>query len=321
MNPLLESILIDGAFVIDNSTFEVFTTCPRAAFYHILKKRKGAGHKAALNFGGAVHAGLEVRYKSEEGAMLVLPTTYSKQCESLMEYVEKNPIGDDEFRTPTFAATVLQQYNQNYTSEPFSILRDGEGKPMVELAFAVPIGEVNGIPCIWSGKVDVAISWEGRYWVLDHKTTSILGGTYFNQFYNSNQMIGYCWSLQHLLNQPIAGALINVLAIRRPTKTGKSIEFVRQRFEYPTSRIEEWQDNTLQIIENFFHMCDKMEQLGEDITMNRAEIAFPQHTQWCIGKFGQCGYFDVCTVPSPQREMMLQSGLYADITWSPLKEG
>lgn len=306
MNPQLQSILIDGAFVIDNSNFEYITTCPRAAYYQILRKRKGSGNSAALNFGGGIHAGLEVRYKDDMGCGLVLPTTYSKQCEALMEYVEKHPIGDDEFRTPTFAATVLQQYNQHYTSEPFSVLKDDAGNPMVELSFAVPIGEVNGILCVWAGKVDVAISWENRFWVLDHKTTSILGGTYFNQFYNSNQMIGYCWALQHLLNQPIAGALVNVLAIRRPTKTGKSIEFVRQRFEYPASRIELWQDNALQVIENFFHMCEK--------------DSFPMHTMWCIGKFGQCPYFDVCTVPQEQKEMMLGSGLYEDVTWSPLKD-
>lgn len=306
MNPQLQNILIDGAFVIDNSNFEYITTCPRAAYYQILRKRKGVGNSAALNFGGAIHAGLEIRYKSSEAVALVTPKTYSNQCSALMDYLERHSIENDEFRTGAFAADVLRAYNQNYTSEPFSVLLDAGGTPMVELSFAVPIGEVSGIPCIWAGKVDVAISWENRFWVLDHKTTSILGGTYFNQFYNSNQMIGYCWALQHLLNQPIAGALVNVLAIRRPTKTGKSIEFVRQRFEYPQSRIEEWQDNTLAIIEDFFQMCKKN--------------YWPMHTQWCIGKFGQCAYFDVCTVPTLQREMMLQSGLYEDITWSPLKE-
>lgn len=312
MNPLLEKILIDGAFVIDNSNFEVITTCPRAALYQILHKRKSAGHKAALNFGGGIHAGLEVRYKSPEATVYVLPQTYSAQCEALMAYLEKNPIRDDEFRTPTFAAEVLRQYNQNYTSEPFSVIQDSQGSGLVELAFAVPIGEVSGIPCVWSGKVDIAIQWEGRYWVLDHKTTSILGSTYFNQFYNSNQMIGYCWALEHVLGQQVAGALINVLAIRRPTKTGKSIEFVRQRFEYPRSRIEEWQGNTLSIIENFFHECEK--------PLENESERFPMHTQWCIAKFGQCQYFDVCTVPSQQRMQMLNSGLYEDITWSPLKD-
>ena len=306
MNKLLEAILVDGAFVIDNSNFEYITTCPRSALYQILRKRKGAGHKAALNFGGAVHAGLEVRYKSPEGLSYVTPQTYAKQNEALMAYVERNPIGDDDFRTPTFASEVLGAYNNQHVSEPFTTLLDSNNNPLVELSFAVPIGEVNGIPCVWAGKIDVAIMWENRYWVLDHKTTSILGGTYFNQFYNSNQMIGYCWALQHLINQKVAGALINVLAIRRPTKTGKSMEFVRQRFEYPSSRIEEWQDNTLSIIEQFFHMCDKNE--------------FPMHSQWCVGKFGMCPYFDVCTVPAEQREMMLMSGLYEDITWSPLKE-
>lgn len=312
MNPLLEKILIDGAFVIDNSNFEVITTCPRAALYQILHKRKSTGHKAALNFGGGIHAGLEVRYKSPEAVSFCTPVTYSEQCSALMSYLETHPIGEDEFRTPTFGADVLRAYNQNCTSEPFTVLLDASGAPMVELAFAVPIGEVAGIPCVWSGKVDVAISWEGRYWVLDHKTTSILGGTYFNQFYNSNQMIGYCWALEHVLGQQVAGALINVLAIRRPTKTGKSIEFVRQRFEYPRSRIEEWQGNTLSIIENFFHECEK--------PLENESERFPMHTQWCIGKFGQCQYFDVCTVPSQQRMQMLNSGLYEDITWSPLKD-
>lgn len=312
MNPLLQSILIDGAFIIDNSNFEYITTCPRSALYHILRRRKSAGHKAALNFGGAVHAGLEIRYKSQEAIALVTEATYSKQCEAVMSYLETHPIRDDEFRTGTFATDVLRAYNTTYISEPFKLLHDASDSPLVELSFAVPIGEVLGIPCVWAGKVDLAIQWEGRYWVLDHKTTSILGATYFNQYYNSNQMIGYCWALERLIGKNVAGALVNVLAIRRPTKTGKSIEFVRQRFEYPSSRIEEWQSNTLGIIENFFHECNKEVKDESD--------RFPMHTNWCVGKYGMCPYFDVCTVPTSQKETMLMSGLYDDVTWSPLKE-
>lgn len=320
MNPLLKQVLVDGAFVIDNSSFEMLTTCPRSALYYILMKRRTAAKRSALNFGGAVHAGLEIRYKDELGIACPTKDLLTRQVQASMDYFTKNSVDGDEFRTPQRCVEVLEAYNEKYASEPFSVVHLLNGTKACELSFAVPIGEVQvlvdqpgggpshyiTIPCVWTGKVDVAIEWENGLWVMDHKTTSILGDTYFNQFYNSNQMIGYCWALSHVLDKPVRGALMNVLAIRRPTKTGKSIEFVRQRFEYPQARIEEWQTNTLQILEDFFHMCSK--------------DYFPMHTQWCIGKFGQCPYFDVCTVPTDQREFMLQSGLYEEVDWSPLKK-
>lgn len=295
--PLLASILADGnTFFIDNSSFEHITVCPQKSYNYIVKKRQGATHQSALNFGKAQHAGLESR-------LLGKPTD---DCiAAILASLQVDPVAEDDFRNTNRAIDLFQKYCKERLTEPFNIILHPETKtPLVELPFAVPLGRIGEINIVWIGKIDAIVEWEGRYWILDHKTTSILGPSYFFAFENSNQMFGYCYAASDLLQTPVLGAIINVMAIRRETKTGKSTEFARQRFEYSSDRISEWKTNTLTVLESWFNLFPA--------------AVFPMHTPACQGKFGQCEYFEVCTLSRNQRETMLASGLYKDVTWSPL---
>lgn len=309
MNPL-NSILVDGAFVIDNSSFEYITTCPRSAYYHIIRKRKSSDERPALNFGGAAHAGLEHRYRDVEGVRQLSDTLYNGMVGAALDYEKGHPLSNDDFRNSSRLAGLLAGYNKKYPSEPFKVAPYTNDKGVsdiaVEVPFSVPLGVIDEIPIIWTGKIDLLVEWENQYWVLDHKTTSILGPSYFEQFFLSHQMRGYCWAAEKLLDKPISGAIINVLGIRKETKTGKAEEFLRQRFMYTQDQLQEWQTNALHTIAQFFQQC-KNEY-------------WPQYNAWCVGKFGKCQYFDVCTLPERQREVMLNSGCYTDVTWSPLNK-
>jgi hypothetical protein len=204
-----------------------------------------------------------------------------------------------------------------------------DGVPSVELPFAVPLGEItlpesttffskiyqttevtsidlSHVPVVWIGKIDGVIIHKGEYWVMDHKTTSIMGPTYYDQYYMSGQMIGYTWALQKLLNIPIRGVLINVFGVRKPTKTGKGTEFGRQFISYEQHLINEWQVNTLSLIGQFF--------------ANLAAESFPKRTTQCIRYMRKCAYWDVCNLPAEHRPALLYSNNFKQITWSPLNE-
>ncbi len=45
--------------VLDNSSLEKFTTCPKSAEYYLVAEREAQARNSALVFGGAIHAGLE----------------------------------------------------------------------------------------------------------------------------------------------------------------------------------------------------------------------------------------------------------------------
>ena len=91
---LLPLPLTGGALVMDNSTAEHFTTCPRSGQYYFIDKRELSGRKAALHFGGAIHKALEYRYKS--GSIDLTQSILEGMVEKVrVAYTEWSPENDD----------------------------------------------------------------------------------------------------------------------------------------------------------------------------------------------------------------------------------
>src|ERR1035437_1735918 len=128
--------LTNGHLFIDNSTLELLTTCPRSMEYAKLEKRIINAPSPALDFGSAIHLALEERYKNH-----IKPDEecYTAQAKVITDFFEANPPSNDEPRSANWALEVIKHYNQQYHTEPFNLLLDSEGKPLVELSFALPL--------------------------------------------------------------------------------------------------------------------------------------------------------------------------------------
>lgn len=313
----------DYILKLDNSTTEVFQTCPRAAFYYCVKRRIRTG-RAALIFGGAIHAALEYMYitgfSDLRGAKV-----------KAIEHMEKesfNPGSD--WRTPELALIVLEQYFNYYSlaDQITPLIRDGA--KLVEMPFEIEVAkfDVNsffpytnaelGIPTDspdekafvetihlhWIGKIDILGLVNDTVHVIDHKTTSMGGDTFFNDFTLSQQTVGYAWAAQHLLGQPVNNFMVNALIIRKPTRTGKGTEFDRRTFFYPPDFLDEWQ-------RDIFSSC-------ESFVFSLLHGSFPKYTKWCMGKYGACQYHSVCSSLPESRDFVLATDSFAPVTWSPL---
>lgn len=309
-------LIRDGALFIDNSTLEKIITCPRSAFYYMITKRELAGRKDSLNFGSGMHAGLGSLYTDFYLEGYNDKASIDRALKAITDHFEANPQEQESFRTVDRAIDMLLKYHKTYSVEPFTIhhMHEFDKKPCVEIPFAVPIGRIEDVPIIWTGRIDAVVRWDKLLWILDHKTTSIFGGTYFEQFRNSSQFIGYCWAYEQVMHERVHGVLINALAIRKITTTGKPVEFARERIDYNREQITEWQANTMRIITTFLGYASSGLVAEESETVSE----FPMHTAWCHGKYGTCQYFDVCTLPKAQRGTLLNSRAYADVTWNPL---
>lgn len=221
--------------------------------------------------------------------------------------------------------SLIDLYLETYPIEEFTVLTLPSGKPAVELPFAVPLGEldvhdilmvrqadgsvselfIEKLPIIWTGRIDLIYISQGRIYIMDHKTTSMLGPAYFKEFELSHQVYGYDWAAGQLLQKSIYGFAINAMAVRKPTRTGKGLELVRNTISLEQHLREEWVDDTL-------HLCS-------DFIEHARRGYFPKATKWCVGKYGECPYRPVCSLRPDQREMLLSSGLYKNVEWSPLK--
>ena len=310
---------------IDNSSLENFAACDRASFYRLILGRTSAG-SSALTYGKAIHAALEVLYRDG----FDLPRMLSAGA----AVFALDPPGEGEWRTYTTFQQAILGYCNHYgidevTGDAFEVQTDKDGAPYVEAKFEDHIGEiqldcelpfvgeqivagsdsqepvhVSKLQIVWTGMIDLIARHHDRVGIMDHKTTSVEGPSYYDSFNMSQQFIGYIRSARKLTQLDVQGALLNVIIGRKPSKTGTSLDFSRRWYSYPEHLINEWQDDVLSLIEDF------VERLKSGY--------FPKRTLWCTNKFGTCPFMNVCTLPSEHRDMMLHTSAYSTYTWNPL---
>lgn len=321
---------------MDNSNLSTFATCPRSGFYKILRKRRLKKSRAALFFGSAIHKALETR--DIEQAKFVTAETEEKMIDALIEKYEDVQLDDQEYRNLDYAIRTIKEYNRVYRFDNELAITLPDGKVAVELPFALHVGDIevnqtilvsdpdidegkptvkyfDKIRVIFTGKIDRVCQKNGEYFVFDHKTTSMGGPTFFDEFYTSLQFKGYKWAVEQILGIRITGVIINGLVCRPPLKNGGvNFTFDRHEIYLDDSLIHEWQTTFMLTVQEAFNSF-----LGQS-DYDSPEQAFPMRTNWCIAKYGRCEYFDACQLPVNQRELMINSGLYEEHTWSPLEE-
>lgn len=291
--------------LIDNSRYENFTICPRRGQHAIIDRRVEEEERSALTFGNHLHAALKLRY------MLCHNKAVSEKVEArqmvLLEHLwNARPTQLGDHRTLGLAQDVIARYNVQYKDEPFQLV-ELKGNKLVEEPFALPLGIVDGIKIVWTGVIDLPSAWSGELFVMDHKSSSIGGDYFFQDFINSSQMMGYCWVIREQYKIKVHGAVINALFVKKPPKTEKAkdpISFVRQKIYFENDRLDEWRDNTLRDIQDF-------------LTYYK-EGYYPMHTTQCIRKYGACPYFNVCNLIPQARGAYLASAVFRDDTWDPI---
>ncbi len=312
---------------IDNSTLEKLLTCPRSfEFYSVLGR--DSGHRDALNYGTAIHLALEHYFLT--GDSTEIPTI-------LDNHFAANPCSDGSWRNLDHALESLRRYvalreqMQKWTPIEYN------GKPAVEICFKLPLtvwtnkdsvfpypssiiesnsdsldpAKCKRVLVNYTGKIDLAIQSNSSddpqdYDILDHKTTSIGGSTFWKQFYKSPQMRGYTWAATQLFGRAPRKTIIDCIVGRAPTLKGKGMQHESEHnsYEYSAESITEWHTNVISHIDT---MLDRL-----------SRGYFPESNTHCINKFGPCDYFDVCTQCIDARQILLASGQFAERTWSPI---
>ena len=321
---------------MDNSNLSTISTCPRSAFYKLILKRRKVKNRAALFFGGVIHKALEVRDLEQE--VLISQEVEDKMIQKMMEEYEDTEMEMGEYRTLDYAIKTVKQYNKTYKFDALTAIQLPSGQIAVELPFALHVGNIevqreilisdpdinegaptmkyfDHIKIVFTGKIDRVVRKNGGLFLLDHKTTSMGGPTFFQEFYTSLQFKGYKWALEQIIGEPVQGVIINGLVCRPPLKSGDiNFTFDRDTIYLDDTVIEEWQNSFMITVQEFFQYIFNQE--GYDTQ----EQSFPMRTNWCSAKYGLCEYYDVCQLPVLQRGGMIMGGLYEPHAWSPLEE-
>lgn len=305
--------LVDGdTLLIDNSSLEHFTTCPRQAYYSLVRKLRPTGERTALTFGGIIHKILEARYRCTTALHAQTDEVTNVMLATAQREFQKWSPPEDDYRTYSCAVELIRRYAEHYPFEQFETARGLDGAPMIEVPFAIPLADLKTddgiIKVVWTGRIDLVYlsANGGGLYVMDHKTTSIMGPSYFTSFEIAHQLYGYAWAVEKLCGREVSGVVINALGVRKPSKSGKAFKFERKLIPVVRSLLDEWTRDTMYIVADFVEHCRRGYH--------------PKHTAWCVGKFGECPFRKVCTLDGEdQREVMLGSGEYQKNEWSPLK--
>lgn len=323
--------------MIDNSTMEKFQTCPRSSRFYCIDRREGHS-SPALTYGSAIHEVLELIYLARARGeafdhSLIEPT--------VARIFEGKASSLSEWRTPELAVEALTAYIKHYqVADLTPLVVDGD--PFVEKAFSLCLGKievnqtvpyalqqlidpqefykthsatstpptsthfVKNIYVHWTGKMDMVCEYNGALYILDHKTTSIGGSSFFDDFRLRQQTVGYAWAAQKTLGLKINGFILNAIIQRKPTRTGKGREFVRDYYIYEPWLLEEWENDVLRECSNFV----------DSFILD----SFPKVTSWCFGKYGRCKYHEVCTERPSSRHLILHSDMFNNTNWSPLNK-
>jgi len=189
----------------DYTTIDMFQRCRKYYYWRIIRQLDTKTVSPALLFGSAIHDALDIYYT--EG----LDKALAKFRET---YVDRE---GDEIRTVETGTKLLENYARIYAHEPFKVV----GKP--EVGFVIPIGDI-----LWGGRMDLPVEWSGDFWIMEHKTTTKLTGSFFKQFALDKQPTSYILGAETYFNRPCRGCMLNVLEpwkeVKRVTEKTKKPE-------------------------------------------------------------------------------------------------
>jgi hypothetical protein len=323
------SPLRDGCFFVDNSMLELIQTCPWLAYASIVRHKRPATESSALRFGGFIHKALEFRNRA---TALGQPWTEHQQIEMLSTLFAASPLETEGWRNLASAVLAIRGYNAHYFKDDYTVAQNAKGEPYVEQPFAVDTHRVvRGWRVIYIGRIDLKkVLPNGFQIIVDHKTSSMLGDSAWADWEVSAQFRGYCWADRECTGvepsgyevdaigakESIANAMFDEVLGKVVPTSAKSkavpLELARQTTftSVPPGQLDEWFENMLQQVDHFLY---NLERHGD-----RAE-SWPRHRyNHCVGKYGKCQFYNVCSLPIGSRADALESTAYVENTWSPL---
>lgn len=178
---------------VDNTMLSCFTTCPKKFYWrHIRHLVTDRGKVPALEFGKAIHKGLEVFYK-EDSVDLAL--------EAFKD--DLDPEAQDDKRNEANGLKILKSYFKQYLPEKFKVLA-------VELNLSAKITPSLEL---W-GYIDLVVEQQGNRYNVEHKTSSSIRSFIPNP---NHQISGYDL-LSTENGYPVGGSIVNILGVFK-TKT------------------------------------------------------------------------------------------------------
>ena len=216
-------------FYFDYTQLSAFLRCRFYYYFRHVRHLVPKITKATLTFGKTWHSATELlaKGKSIEETQVHFKTNYTNETK-------------DQVRTPERGVLMLKIYEEKYRKAPIKFL-------YTETPFAIHFPD-NIIMC---GRMDGIIEWGGGIYVLERKTTSKLGMTFFEKFELNYQIDIYCLGCMELVGA-CDGAMMDYARVCKPVPN-----IIEDFGRYPISRTKDElvlaKKNIIEIVEDMRH--------------------------------------------------------------------
>lgn len=328
--PRVESPFIPDTniqFAWDSVSLSTILECPQRYRYRIIEgwRNKNPNSSIALAFGILVHYGIEQFHKRRalgdkyqdavQAALIATMAKKERDGEATLysrlptnEDIEEQKEAEDEdgginlrnskVRTRYHLWRTLVWYFEQYRNDPLKVVELANGKPAVEFSFRVGSGRSlsDGTELLVAGHFDKVVEFNDQLFVSDVKTTKSITRQYFNLFDLSHQMTGYTLGGKLVLERPVAGVVIDAMALQ----VG-GVQFARAFTVRTESQLNEY--------------TDLLSYVGMQAERFYENDYYPLNTAACMF----CEFKDVCRQPPELRHGYLNYLFKREVAWNPLK--
>ena len=281
----------------DFTMMSTFCNCRKKYDYRMNKGLVGKSRAMAPEFGGAIHKALDVMY---QGKMRSGDFLLAEGIQVFKESFKEDLVLDDK-RTHRMGEWILGNYATTYHNEPFDVVA-------IEQDFTLPLPNGNNL----IGRIDKILSWDGLYWVMDHKTTSQLGASYGQSLAPNGQFTGYLWAARQLGFPKCVGVIVDAILVAKGLLQASSRARMTPlaRFDSYTSddQIAEWLETVIKI--------------QKDIKHQEEHDVWPQDGMFngMCTYYGQCAYRKLCSEERGLRDKIIPMD-YDVSFWDPRSKG
>lgn len=297
------SSIKDGIqFAWDNTSISLFKACPRKYQYTILEGYVSRVTPPPLAFGIHFHV-LCQTWHQLQAAGIDKETSLLRIVQLAGLLGETLPSGDTSRTKETLVRTIVWYLEQFWDDAAKTIVLSN-GSAAVEYSFTIPLMEHKGHTVYMSGHLDRMVSWQGKIYVTDYKTTKYaLDRKYFNKYKPSTQMTLYTAACHIIAGEtqslPSADGVV-VDAIQLGVNFSR---YARGVVEFNLEEVNEYLEALQYWIRQAMDACESG--------------VFPANETAC-DMYGGCVFRDICRHPPARRHDYLR-GAFKTQTWDPLR--
>ena len=246
---------------LNQSNINLWYKCPYAFYQQNILGIGFPTIPTALDFGKHMHEALVIGY--------------TKTVQEAINHWDLYKGEADEKRTPAMGKLIIERYFQLHPVSELEIIA-------LEKPFEIPIGKH-----IYTGVWDLIAKWGRPAFLFDfeHKTTSGMGTTFFDQFTPDIQIAGYYYAGKQLLGKEYNGIIMNGLRVAKYMDKDDSKNFGRKILNPTQFEVEGF-------LGQFTNVADQIEFALANWTEEQWKAN--KHYSSCWDYFTKCSYWNLC---------------------------